>query len=182
LTHHFVLTRVFLDDIIPPMSHQPVIDGFEFATAGATQQGILPLDGFARLRDMLASAAGEVSYAVEGMLDGRGRPALRVKVRGTLQLRCQRCLEALPFAVTSDEMLVLAATQAEIDADPADPSLPDRLLAGEAMSVRNLVEDELILALPYAPRHEACEARAKAAGDEKVSPFAGLRGMLRGKH
>jgi uncharacterized protein len=163
------------------MSRQPVIDGFEFAAAGAKQQGVLPLDSFSRLRDMLASAAGEVSYSLEGMRDGRGRPALRVMVRGTLLLRCRRCLEALPEEVASDETLVLAATQAEIDADPPDADLPDRLLAGEAMSVRDLVEDELILALPYAPRHEACEASAKA-GEEKVSPFAGLRGMLRGKH
>ena len=163
------------------MSHQPVIDGFEFATAGATQQGTLPLEVFSRLRDMLATTAGEVSYALEGVLDERGRPALRLKVRATLPLRCQRCLEALPFEVASDETLVLAKTQAEIEAEPADASLPDRLLAGEEMSVRELVEDELILALPYAPRHEACEAGAKLA-DEKVSPFAGLRGMLRGKH
>jgi len=164
------------------MSHQPVIDGFEFATAGATQQGTLPLEVFPRLRDVLAAAAGEVSYSLEGMRDERGRPALRLKVRGTLPLRCQRCLDVLPYEVKSDETLVLAATQAEIEAEHADASLPDRLLAGEAMSVRDLVEDELILELPYAPRHDACEARAKAAGDEKVSPFAGLRGMLRGKH
>jgi hypothetical protein len=43
------------------MSHQPVIDGFEFASAGATQQGVLPLSGFERLRDMLASDQGEVA-------------------------------------------------------------------------------------------------------------------------
>jgi uncharacterized protein len=164
------------------MSHQPVIDGFEFATAGAAQQGILPLEVFPRLRDMLASAAGEVSYSLAGMLDERGRPALRVKVRGTLSLRCQRCLEALPFEVASDEVLVLAATQSEIDAEPVDANLPDRLLGSEEMSVRDLVEDELILALPYAPRHEACEARAAAEANEKVSPFAGLSSMLRGKH
>jgi len=164
------------------MSHQPVIDGFEFATAGATQQGILPLGDFPRLRDMLASDAGEVSYAVEGVLDERGRPALRVAVRATLPLRCQRCLEALPFEVESDETLVLAASQAEIDAEPADAESPDRLVAAAEMSVRDLIEDELILALPYAPRHESCEGRAAEAAEGKVSPFAGLRGMLRGKH
>jgi uncharacterized protein len=164
------------------MSHQPVIDGFEFATAGATQQGILPLDEFPRLRDLLASAAGEVSYAVEGVRDERGRPALRVAVRGTLPLRCQRCLEALPFEVGSDETLVLAASQAEIDADPPDADAPDRLLAAGDISVRDLIEDELILALPYAPRHDSCKGRAAGAADGKVSPFAGLRGMLRGKH
>src|SRR6185295_17642817 len=72
------------------MSHQPVIDGFEFASAGATQQGSLPLSGFTRLRDLLASDAGEVAYEVKGLRDVRGRPSLRVSVRGTLALRCRR--------------------------------------------------------------------------------------------
>jgi uncharacterized protein len=50
------------------------------------------------------------------------------------------------------------------------------------MPVRDLIEDELILALPYAPRHERCSARASQDGAEKALPFAGLRGLMRGKH
>lgn len=164
------------------MSHQPVIDGFEFAAAGAMQQGVWPVRDFPRLRDMLASDAGDVRYAIEGVCDARGRPALRVKVSGALQLRCQRCLEALVFEVDTDETLVLAATQAEIDAEPADARAPDPVLAGEEMPVRDLLEDELILALPYAPRHERCAGAAEPRVDERISPFAGLRGMLRSKH
>ena len=164
------------------MSHQPaLIDGFEFAAAGAKQQGIWAVSDFPRLRDMLASDAGEIRYEIEGMSDSRGRPALRVRLNGALQLRCQRCLDAMRFDVDTDEMLVLAATQAEIDAEPVDAEAPDRLLAAEEVKVRDLLEDELILALPYAPRHEGCEAGAEAGDDEKISPFAGLRGMLR-KH
>ena len=162
------------------MSHQPaLIDGFEFAAAGATQQGVWAVGDFPRLRDMLASGAGEIRYEINGVHDARGRPALRVRVLGALLLRCQRCLEPMRFEVDTDETLVLAATQAEIDAEPADASAPDRLLAGEEMRVRDLLEDELILALPYAPRHEGCEAGAAAGGDERISPFAGLRGMLK---
>jgi uncharacterized protein len=164
------------------MPHQPVIDGFEFASAGATQQGSMPISGFSRLRDLLASDAGEVVYKVEGLRDERGRPSLRIGVQGTLQLRCQRCLEALPFEVREEDLLVLAATQAEIDADPVDAQAPDRILAGKQMAVRDLVEDELILSLPYAARHEQCKAAAGTAGRESSSPFAGLRGLIRYKH
>lgn len=161
------------------MSHQPLIDGFEFAAAGAIQQGVWAVGDFPRLRDMLASDAGEIRYEIEGAHDARGRPALRVKVRGVLQLRCQRCLEPMRLEVDSDEILVLAATQAEIDAEPADAQSPDRVVASEEMQVRDLLEDELILAMPYAPRHEGCEVGADAEGDAKISPFAGLRGMLK---
>lgn len=161
---------------------QPVIDGFEFASAGANLQGVWPIGDFPRLRDMLAAHDGEVVYALDGVRDARGRPALRLSVRGTLELRCQRCLEGLPFEVSSEELLVLAGTQAEIDAEPADVHSPDRVVAGKEMPVRDLVEDELILALPYAPRHEGCRARASQDAAAKTLPFAGLRGLMRGKH
>jgi len=160
------------------MSHQPVIDGFEFASAGATQHGILPLNAFSRLRDLLASDAGEVAYEVEGTRDGRGRPSLRVKARGALQLRCQRCLEPMAYEVDADSLLVLAATQAEIDAGPGEVEGPDRVLGSREMRVADLVEDELILALPYAPRHERC-AGAALETEGRRSPFAGLRGLIR---
>ena len=165
------------------MSHQPVIDGFEFASAGATQQGVWPLRDFPRLRDMLApDVKGEVAYEINGVRDERGRPGLRVRVRGVLPLRCQRCLEPMAFEVQTDETLVLAATLAEIHAEPADAHAPDRVVAGREMGLRELIEDELILAVPYAPRHESCEGGTTEHEAGKSSPFAGLRGLMRSKH
>src|SRR5215470_3746395 len=154
------------------MSHQPVIDGFEFATAGATQEGTLPLSSFPRLRDVLASDVGDVRYSLHGVRDQRGRPSLELRVSATLQLRCQRCLAPLAFEVDDEALLVLAGSQAEIDAEPLDVDSPDRVVAGKEMDVRALVEDELILALPYAPRHEGCEARPEGSDRTASSPFA----------
>jgi uncharacterized protein len=161
---------------------QPVIDGFEFASAGRSLGGVWPIRDFPRLYDMLAGREGEVAYEVHGERDAHGRPSLRVRARGTLQLRCQRCLEALPFEVRADELLVLAGTQAEIDAEPADVHAADRVVATKEMAVRDLVEDELILALPYAPRHAGCSAERAPLAEGKTLPFAGLRGLMRGKH
>ena len=168
------------------MSHQPVIDGFEFATAGATQEGKLPLASFPRLKDQLVSDAGDVTYALRGVRDARGRPSLQLKVRADLQLRCQRCLGALVHGVDAEQTLVLAGSQEEIDAEPAGVDEPDRVIAGKEMPVRDLVEDELILSLPYAARHEECEPQYEgtdARGERAMtSPFAGLRGMMQRKH
>ena len=173
------------------MSQQPgraVINGLEFAQAGATQRGAFPLGTFARLRDLLASDSGEATYEVRGVRDARDRPSLRLRVQATLQLRCQRCLEALPQVVEADSLLVLAVSQAEIEADQAGPDTgpdaPDLVLGGAEMSLAALVEDELILAVPYAPRHDGCKPIA-AGGERRIaagsSPFAGLKGLLR-KH
>jgi uncharacterized protein len=181
-TQNFVLTSFFRDGIIRGfMSHQPVIDGLEFASTGARLEGVSPLSDYPRLKDMLASNAGEVAYAVRGIRDEQGRPALQVRASGMLPLRCQRCLEPLDYEMAVDERLVLAASQAEIDAEPPDVNAPNRIVAGREMPVRDLVEDELILALPYAPRHEACAAHPGEAEEGGRSPFADLRGLMRSK-
>jgi DUF177 domain-containing protein len=169
------------------MSHQPVIDGLEFAKAASKLQGAWPVAEFLRLHDALRSTAGTLHYELRGVPEERGQPALHLKVRGELHLTCQRCLRALELALRIDTSLRLAATQAEIDAEPLDAEGPESILAGKEMQVRTLVEDEVLLAIPIAPRHETCasaaaDAAAEAAG-VRQTPFAGLRGLMGGtKH
>ncbi|MGH8706424.1 MAG: YceD family protein [Burkholderiales bacterium] len=138
---------------------------------------------FQRLRDALHADSGTLDYEVQGVPQEQGRPALRLRLAGVLQLTCQRCLGALEFPLRIEVSLLLAATQAEIDAEPLDPEGAERIVAGKEMPVHDLIEDELLLAIPIAPRHERCAARAAAGAGEKHSPFAGLRGLLGGtKH
>jgi len=160
------------------MPHRPVIDGYDFAVAGATLRGTWAVGDFPRLRDKLASSSGTIDYKVEGVHDGLGRAALRVTMHGTLQLMCQRCLEPLVFAVSVDSTLVLARSEAEIEALPDDANEPERIVGGKEMPVGELLEDELLLAVPYAPRHERCEAQGSLATDGAGSPFADLRSLL----
>ena len=165
------------------MSHPPVIDGLEFARTGAKLQGAWPISGFVRLRDALRADGGMLEYEVLGIPQERGRPALRLRVGGTLQLVCQRCLGALEFPLHIDVALQLAATQAEVDAEPLKPEGPEQIVAGREMAVRELVEDEVLLALPLAPRHERCTGRQARAAGAETSPFARLRGLVGGaKH
>jgi uncharacterized protein len=165
------------------MSHQPVIDGLEFARTGSKLQGAWPVAEFVRLRDALRTEDGILQYVLVGVPEERGRPALRLKVDGALQLVCQRCLGALEFPLRIDVLLQLAATQAEVDAEPLAAEGPEQIVAGREMPVRELVEDEVLLAIPLAPRHEGCgERKARAAAGEN-SPFAALRGLVGGtKH
>lgn len=164
--------------LLPPRF--PLIDGFEFAAAGGSMRGAWPAGAFPRLRDLLHDDAGVVEYELRGARDVQGRHCLEVRVSGSLRLTCRRCLEAVSVPLCEDATLWLARTQAEIDAQPVATEDTDGVVASSAMAVRDLVEDELLLALPYAPRHEDCLARGTQAPGERQTPFAGLRGMLRG--
>jgi len=160
------------------MSQQPTIDGFDFAVSGESRQGRWSLRELPRLRSSLADAEGDLEYDLRGTLDTLGRQALRLRLRGVLKLDCQRCLETMTFPVDLDTVLVLAASEAEIDADAADPTAPDRILADPEMPIGALIEDELLLSIPFAPRHERCAAGADAGEAQRDSPFAGLSAML----
>jgi len=160
------------------MSHQPVIDGLEFARAAARLQGAWPVAEFLRLHDALRSTAGTLRYELRGVPEEKGRPALRLKVEGALQLTCQRCLGALEFPLQLEVALQLAATQEEMDAAPLEADGPESIVAGKEMRVQALVEDEVLLAIPIAPRHEACAGKPAATEGRKQTPFAGLRGLI----
>jgi len=157
------------------------IDGFGFSETGGLESGSVPVADLHRLREFLRDTAGAVSYRIAGKRDSLGRPALEVSVEGVLELNCQRCLEALDFRIDARSMLVLARNEAEIEAgDVLGVEAPDRILAGREMPVRDIVEDELLLLVPIAPRHENCPERPDKAASGRKSPFEGLRGLLDG--
>ena len=165
------------------MAHQPVIDGLEFAKAAASLQGAWRVGELERLRGMLRSDEGELRYELSGVPERHGRPSLQLKVEGVLQLACQRCLGALEFPLQLEVSLLLAATQAEVDAEPLAAEGPESIVAGRHMPVHALVEDEVLLAIPIAARHEACARAEKATAGTKKMPFAGLRELISGtKH
>jgi uncharacterized protein len=49
--------------------------------------------------------------------------------------------------------------------------------AGDRLDVLALIEDEIILALPLAPRHESCGLPRTDCGAGRESPFAVLAGL-----
>ena len=130
-----------------------------------------------RLADSLYDRSGKLQYSLVGHTDGRQRPRLRLKVNGTISLCCQRCLGGLPYDVEMDSSLLLL-DEATVGASAGVDDL-DAVAADSAMDVWSLVEDEVLLALPIAPRHPEGECRAGigAGRHQAASPFAVLAGL-----
>ena len=163
------------------MLHRPLIDGLEFARSRGRLSGDWPIADLPRLEGVVRSGTS-LQYVLEGVPEEQGRPALRLRVSGTLQLTCQRCLGALEHALRVDALLLLFGSESEIDAVPIDAEAPDGVVATKEMMVRDLIEDEVLLASPYAPRHEGCRTGADASSPSRAQPFADLRSLLGTKH
>jgi len=105
---------------------------------------------------------------------------LHLTVSGTIPLACQRCLEAVPFDLDVDSRLELVPASAELSQDELEDDTRDFLPVERELDVVELVEDEILLALPVAPRHEKCGLPGAANAGERINPFAKLSG-LKGK-
>jgi uncharacterized protein len=160
------------------MLHRPLIDAFEFARTASRLSGEWPIADFPRLQGILHSAEGALPYTLDGVPQEQGRPALRLRVGGTLQLTCQRCLGPLEHRLDAGATLLLFASESDVAAVPVDAEGPDCIVAAKDMPVRDLIEEEVLLAIPYSPHHEWCQPRTREDTAARPGPFADLRALL----
>ena len=136
-----------------------------------------------RIADRLAggTASGDLSWRITGMLDAQKRPALRLTIEGMVPLVCQRCLEAFVLAIDQETLVLVARDESELAR--LDQDEPEVVLASGLLDARALVEDELLLTLPFSPRHaedECPSPRSGRAAERADSPFSRLRELKKG--
>ena len=174
------LTYYYLKFKSQPLKLKRISDSFAFARDGRVLEGTLPVASLERLHDQLANVAGELAFRLQGRRGQRGELLLEVEVSGTLALACQRCLEAIVFDLDVDSLLELVPEGAELSQEELEDDTRDFLPVAGELDVAQLVEDEVLLALPVAPRHERCGLPGAAAAGEQIHPFATLA-ALKGK-
>jgi uncharacterized protein len=154
-----------------------VIDGPEFAKRGSRVGGEIAVAELSRLVEYLADQSGKLDCEVQGGRsdDGNGRFELRLSVDGELQLRCQRCLEAMRYPLQLRRRLRLVAPGAEWPEDDVEDEDFDAIEASKEMVVGSLIEDEVLLVLPVSPRHDVCGTPRSRDAKQDASPFAVLR-------
>lgn len=136
--------------------------------------GGVPVADLGRLADVLADVAGSLDGELRGGRDDKGKLYLELKVKGSLALRCQRCLGPLPFALDIDSRLMLVAPGESWPDEELAEDGPDAIDGSRELVVLSLVEDEILLALPFAPRHRECRPPLAVETEHRPSPFAAL--------
>jgi len=172
-----------MDDLIPS-AH---LDVGAFARTGGALAGRAPLSVFARVAQDCHGAAAdvEVVWSARGELrsDELDQPQAWLHVRATteLPLTCQRCLDAVQTPLVVDQWFRFVASE-EIAAAQDDDAAEDLLVLDGEFNLCELLEDELVLALPLIPSHTVCPSQPvlsvqDAAFDtpsEKPNPFSVL--------
>ncbi|ATQ76332.1 DNA-binding protein [Massilia violaceinigra] len=158
-----------------------VIDAFEFCRSNGHREGVTPVAEMSRLNKDCADQSGQIAWTIDGSTSKQGYPQMTLSVSGTVQLVCQRCLA--PFAYEMDSSTVLMLGKDDEHADEIEEVLNDEsidvIVGSRECDVRDLFEDEALLALPQVPKHDACpdSKLLDAVKSDKPSPFAGLKNL-----
>ena len=158
-----------------------VIDAFEFCRTNGARDGVTPVADMTRLARETAEPTGEIAWQAEGGTSKHGFPQLRLAVKGTVQLVCQRCMQPFAHELDSSTLLMLGKDDANADEieEIIDDESVDVIVGAREMDLMYLVEDEALLALPQSPRHEVCPDTSllDSLKSDPQSPFAGLKNL-----
>ena len=162
-----------------------VLDAWRMVAARRGFEGTLPLSSMSRLRDSLCDDVGEVRYEIGFDRDALQIHYVELRIQAALPLVCQRSLK--PFLQPVQVEQRLALLPADTDLDAAEAGLPEGyealpVPADGALRLAELVEDELILAVPVvaiSPGSEALAQEWPATAEElqEASPFAALAAL-----
>jgi uncharacterized protein len=152
----------------------------------------IPLAELPRVSHELVSAGGEAQGQVRFSRQV-GQAVADLEVDAQPEVICQRCMQSMRWPVRVKSRIALVSDYNAADRVPEGMEV--FLVEADSVSVRDLVDEEILLALPHVARHEEgskCsesemqlpgqEADAGEADDLKVQkPFAQLGELLKRK-
>ena len=142
----------------------------------------VPLNRLERVAPQLINRDGLVTGSVALAME-QGRVVAEVALAVQVELRCQRCLEPMQLAIETQSRVVLLNSAAA--ADDVPPEWEMALAPEGRMRLADLIEEELLLALPAAPRHEGqCPSQRGSSEQHEFEeptqrPFAALGELLK---
>lgn len=163
------------------------LDPRKAAEGRRTYEGSMPLARMQRLLPLLASGEGEARFSAAFEFDQQARATIQIEVHAELSLQCQLSLEPYIESIHRKSTLGVIGDIAE------EALLPENyepvLVQHGRLALLDLVEDELLLALPQVPRNPQLDAAhfqvstseehaLTAAGDRVRQPFADLAQKL----
>ena len=163
-----------------PSDPSQSINPLRLAKSRERIEGSLQLDSFERLKGDLLENTGELRFSLLFNFDESGQCVIESEIDAQLTLECQRCLKPVVIKIEKKSLLGLVKDKDEIDnlAKEYEPLQIDE----ETVSVKQLIEDELLLSIPLSPLHAENECAGKSVLDQinedaKPKPFAALAAL-----
>lgn len=164
----------------------------KWADSGFDWKGDVAPTSFERMAALLTDEHEQPTLHLEANLYRHNNVLhLAFKLDGTIWLTCQRCLQPVEVDLTDDYDIALLDDESQmrlVDSEQ-DYLLLDEIITEPAperlLPFKKLIEDEMLLKAPLAPKHDDCEMSVEQFGEipeeeESENPFAALA-SLKGK-
>ncbi len=137
------------------------IDPIRLAVARQQLYGELAIKHLTRLSELLTLTDGVVKVQLDFDVDVNKIHHVRGSLKADLSLFCQRCLQAMPWQLNVDVSLAFIAHEHQVDelVTEYEPYLFD----ATPVVLSDMIEDEILLALPQVPMHEESECHPAVA-------------------
>ncbi len=126
------------------------IDPVSFAERGKQLLGKIKINEMPRLSEILLDDSGEIEINLSFDKEGRV-PTIVGEIKANLIIECRSCAEQ--FVLPVDQHFKLGLVQSLEQADRLPSDCEPLMIEVEKISLNELVEDELLLALPDFPKH-----------------------------
>ncbi|MDF7675472.1 YceD family protein [Neisseriaceae bacterium ESL0693] len=131
--------------------------------------------------ELLAQQDSLVSFEATGGIDRWQRPFIDIAIKAELQLFCQRCLQAVNWSLNDQAHVILFVSEQALDEAMVADETIEGILQEAQTNLTSLVEDQILMALPFAPLHDVCAPVSAVRQDQDSdSPFAKLAALKSG--
>lgn len=164
------------------------IDLAKFTEQRGHLEGVLALADMPRLQEMLRlkqNLLGKAKVTVDGGIDQQGLRYLKGRVIAEVSLQCQRCLQTMVRHL--DIKFLLSPVNDDEEAAQLPQTYEALYLTQAEADLLTIIEDELLLALPLVPKHNAKDCAAAIRGitnvgeEKRPHPFAKLAELKKRK-
>ena len=149
------------------------IDPFKLFNKNGHIASKIPLTAFKRFGEYLQEDSGQIDVVIDFFKDDEGRRVLQGKLTSEVVLLCQRCLDPVSTVVESELNIIVASSESGMKSGkdsgkaPDDASIEQSIEQQDARSgvevifcdedaldLKAVIEDELILSLPIVVYHD----------------------------
>lgn len=168
------------------MSNGPIpphVDPRRFADRELVFADSLPLSRFERAVALLQHDGSTLDVSLTFRRDAQNLVVIDMQLSVGVCMECQRCLEGVDLELAGSYRYAVVGPGADVSLIPSEYDVVE--LGDEPLDVLELIEDELLLALPIVPMHDegVCSPpgdRSQAEGEvSKSNPFSILSQLKR---
>lgn len=163
------------------------VDPVKSANKGLSYEGLVPAHNLERLGEVIINTPQDIQVSLHFDVDEQNTSFFAGHAETTVEVTCQRCNQPMTLELECDFQYAPLTRRQTVETMPEAFEPIELNELGEVM-LHDVVEDELLLAMPIVAMHaeEDCEIDRNAMtfgklseAEEKPNPFAALQDLKR---